>query len=569
MKRYIFVVAAALSAAAIAVTTASAAVKFTADDLRGLGDHIVGKAGTAIDVDGDSVVDTFDLIAMRKMFDHTGTFAEQTVPVTEENVKYTGRNYYDAENETAWLVLSGSAVDFIVNGRSAELTIHGDSGISNGSEQQPRYAVLVDGEIILDELLNVREKTIRLFEGDEPRAAHVRVIHLTESNNGAVGVSDIRVDTDIPVPVVPEFKKNIAIEFIGDSITCAYGVEGKDQYESFKTSTENFMKSYAYLTAEKLDAEYSAVSYSGYGIVSGYTSTGAKNSGSLLPDYYDVIGKPLGYNSEWKHSEHEYDVIVINLGTNDYTYVSQSPDTRSQEFTKGYTEFLGKVHEAHPESYIICTLGTMGCTELYPNIEEAAETFRAETGFDRIMCYQSATQDMNDGLGSDWHPNLTTQQKSAYVLADKISQALGRTSDQQGLDIAADAQYTTITSDTALISDYFNEWDNSYYVTTVTGGSGRGSIQTTASGIELKKDAKYQLRLGVKTENITDIPFFIRSKETGSIIFEGKTENESSGYALEEEFVSPESAECEVVFMVGGADSSRFTLTELKLIRLE
>ena len=568
MKKYMIAVAAALSAAALAVTTASAAVKYTAADLRGLGDHIVGKAGSAIDVDGDNVVDTFDLVAMRKMFDHTGVFSEQTIPVSEENVKYTGRNYYDSEKETAWLVLSGSAVDFIVNGRSAEVTINGDYGISNGAEQKPRYAIEVDGEIILDELLDVKQKTVKLFEGDEPRAAHVRIIHLSEAVNGAVGVSDIKVDTDIPVPVVPEFKKDISIEFIGDSITCAYGVEGKDQYESFKTSTENFMKSYAYLTAKKLDADYSCVSYSGYGIVSGYSSSGAKNADSLIPDYYDLIGRPNGYNKPWEHSEHKYDVIVINLGTNDDTYVSKDFDTRSEEFTNGYTEFLGKVHEAHPESYIICTLGTMGCTELYPCIEAAAENFRTASGYDRIMCYQSATQDMNDGLGSDWHPNLTTQQKSAYVLADKISQALGRTSDQQGLNVAADAKFTTVTSDTAMMSDYFNEWDKSYHVTTVTGGSGRGSIQTAASGIELKKDGRYSLKLSLTTENITDIPFFVRNKETGKVYYEGKTESESGSLTIEDEFTSPENAECEIVFMVGGADSSRFTLNKLELIRL-
>ncbi|MDO4863718.1 MAG: GDSL-type esterase/lipase family protein [Ruminococcus sp.] len=568
MKKYIIVAAAALAAATLAVTTASAAVKYTAADLRGLGDHIVGKAGSAIDVDGDNVVDTFDLVAMRKMFDHTGVFAEQTVAVTEENVKYTGRNYYDADKETAWLVLSGSAVDFIVNGRSAEITINGDYGISNGAEQTPRYAVIVDGEIILDELLDVKQKTVKLFEGSEPRAAHVRVIHLSEATNGAVGVSDIKVDTDIPVPVVPEFSKDISIEFIGDSITCAYGVEGKDQYESFKTSTENFMKSYAYLTAQKLDADYSCVSYSGYGIVSGYTSSGVKNDGSLLPQFYDIIGRPTSYAKEWDHSAHSYDVIVVNLGTNDNTYVSKEPETRSAEFTKGYTEFLGKLHEAHPESYIICTLGTMGCTELYPSIEAAVEAYKKEYATDRIMCYQSETQDMNDGLGSDWHPNEITQQKSAYVLADKICQALGRTSDQQGIDVAAGAKYSTVTSDTAMMSDYLSDWDKSYYVTTVTGGSGKGSIQTLVSGIELKKNGRYSLRLALKTENITDIPFFVRNKETGKVYYEGRTENESTGFTLEDEFTSPEDAECEIVFMVGGSDSSRFTLSELKLVRL-
>lgn len=568
MKKYIFVVAAALTAATLAVTTASAAVKFTADDLRELGDHIVGKAGSAMDVDGDNVVDTFDLVAMRKMFDHTGIFSEQTVSVSEENVKYTGRNYYDASKDTAWLVLSGSAVDFIVNGRSAEITIKGDYGISNGAEQKPRYAILVDDKIILDELLDVKQKSIKLFDGEESRAAHVRIIHLSEANNGAIGVGNIKVDTDIPVPVVPEFKKDISIEFIGDSITCAYGVEGKDQYESFKTTTENFMKSYAYLTAQQLDADYSCVSYSGYGIVSGYSSSGDKNSNSLLPDFYDVIGRANDYYKEWNHSEHKYDVIVVNLGTNDNTYTSKDPDTRSAEFSDGYTEFLTKIHSVHPESYIICTLGTMGCTELYPYIEEAVDKYKKQNNTDKIMCYQSVTQDMNDGLGSDWHPNEKTQQKSAYVLADKICQVLKRESDQKGINIASDANFKTETSDTAMMSDYLNDWDKSYYVTTVSGGSGRGSVQTIVSDINLKQDGKYLLKFSINTEGVADIPFFVRNKETSKTLYSGNTGKESGSFVFEDEFASPEDADCEIVFMIGGTDNSRFTMNKLEIIRL-
>lgn len=565
MKKYAIAAVAALAAAAVGVTTASAAVKYTAKDLRGLGDHLVGKASPSLaaDVDGDSVVDAFDLVAMRKQFEHTGKFAVQTIPVTEDYVRYTGRCCYS--DGTAWLVHSASAVDFIVNGKTAEITIKGDWGISNGKDQTPRYAVLVDGELILDELLTAEEKTVKLFEESEPRVAHVRVIHLSEANNGAVGVSAITTNTDLPVPVAPEFDKKLSIEFIGDSITCGYGVEGANQYENFKTATENAMKSYAYLTAQQLDADYSIVSYSGYGIVSAYSSGGDKNTTGLLPDYYDVIGKPDDYKKPWDHSAHHYDAIVINLGTNDNTYVSKDADTRSAEYAEGYAAFLEKVHEAHPDSYIICTLGTMGCTELYPSIEEAVRTFRKNTGYERIMCYQSATQDQKDGLGSDWHPSAVTQQKSAYVLADKICQALGLESDQRGLDVAADAKYSTVTSDSAMMSDYFSDWDKSYYVTTVTGGSGKGSIQTVVSDIGLKKNGKYELKIASAAENIKDIPYFVKNKATGKVFLEGTLD--ASGEVLEE-FTSPEDADCEIVFLIGGADSSRFTLKELKLTRL-
>ena len=182
------------------------------------------------------------------------------------------------------------------------------------------------------------------------------------------------------------------------------------------------------------------------------------------------------------------------------------------------------------------------------------------------MCYQSETQNMNDGYGSDWHPSAITQQKSAYVLADKICQVLGLSSDQEGIDVAANAKFNTVTSDTAMMSDYFNDWNKSYYVTTVTGGSGKGSIQTVASGIKLKQNGKYMLKLSAEIDKISDIPFFIRNKDTGKIYFEARIGNENNSVILEEELFSEEDAECEIIFMIGGTDNSRFTLNELKLI---
>lgn len=105
------------------------------------------------------------------------------------------------------------------------------------------------------------EETITVFKSDSQKTAKVKVIHLSEAMNGAVGIKNISVTSSAACPIIPEPEKELSIEFIGDSITCAYGVEGKSSSESFKTTTENFMKSYAYLTAKKLNADYSAVCY--------------------------------------------------------------------------------------------------------------------------------------------------------------------------------------------------------------------------------------------------------------------------------------------------------------------
>lgn len=568
-KNIIGSAAAIISTAAIAGTAVFAAKEYTADDLKKLNSALLGESDfiQGQDVDGDNVIDVFDFIKMRESFASTGEFAEQTINITDKNTKYIGRNIYD-DNKITWLVQSGSAVEFTVNAKSAEITINGDGHTESDEKYRPRYAVIVDGEIILDELLSVKEKTVQLFEGTTARTATVKVIHLSEANNGAVGVSSIKVDSDSPVPVAPTAKKELSIEFIGDSITCAYGVEGESQYEGFMTSTENFMKSYAYLTAKQLDADYSAVCYSGHGIVSGYSSSGDAVTDSLVPDYYDYVGKIGSYKTPWDFESHQNDVIVINLGTNDNTYCSKDYETRGLEYAEKYAEFLTHIHEVNPDAYIICTVGTMGCTEMYPYIEMAVDSFKKSSGYDRIMSYQSATHTQSDGYGSDWHPAPGTQQNSAYVLADKICQALGMESDQIGLNVAADAVFSSETDDTANMSAYYSEWDNSYHITTVDGGDTKESIQAFVSGIDLKKGGKYRLSFKIETSDGAEIPFVIRSKSTGEVIFEDTFVGTGTKSPYEKEIESAvTAADAEIVFSLGGTNNLRMSIHEVKAVK--
>ena len=210
MKKFIVLATAIVSATAIAGMNVFSAGKYTAQDLKDLSTAILGQTEVKPeqDVDGDGEVDVFDMIAMRKTFLGTGNFAENTVNVSADNVKYIGRNIYD-ENNIAWLVQSGSAIEFTVTGKSAEITINDDGFIESEEKYRPRYAVLVDGEIILDELLSVEKKTVELFSGTESKTATVKVIHLSEANNGAVGVSNIKVNSDVPVPVAPTAKTSL------------------------------------------------------------------------------------------------------------------------------------------------------------------------------------------------------------------------------------------------------------------------------------------------------------------------------------------------------------------------
>lgn len=554
-----------VSAVSALLLTATA-VSYSAEDLKNLGDALLGKGGitSGMDLTGDNVVDVFDLVAMRQQFIQTGEFREMTFSATEENVKYTGRNYYDGK--TAWLVQSGSAVEFTVNAKSAEVTIAGDYSINNDEKYRSRYAVIVDGEIIIDDVMGEKSRTIKLFEGSESRRADVKIIHLSEANNGTIGVSEIKVSSDAPVPVTPAKEKDLAIEFIGDSITCAYGVEGKSASDQYTTKTENFMKSYAYLTAEKLGADYSAVSYSGHGIISGYSNDGNRNTSSLVPPYYKNCGNLSNYARPWDFTRKPNDVVVINLGTNDYSYVSKDFDARSQEFTDGYEEFLETVRECNPDAYIICTFGIMGGQEMYPLIEQAVGNFSEKNNDSKIIAYKSPMQKADDGYGADYHPSEITQQKNAYILADKICNALGIESDQIGLDVAENAEYNLNIGENANASPYFSEYDKSYWINMVNGGASDDAIEAVVSGINLRKNGKYRLTFNMTTTDGEEIPILIRNRDKSETYFSDTFTGagEKAPYSAEIT-IDRDCSDAEIVFQLGGTDYYNVTLYNLRL----
>ena len=296
----------------------------------------------------------------------------------------------------------------------------GDESIYSDTNFRPRYGIFFDDNLLFNSTISELYQNIGLFQIDEDKTFKIKIMLLSENNNGGFGIKTINAYVcSNQKAIEPTEKKKISIEFLGDSITCAYGVEGKDQNENFKTITENASKSYAYLASQILDADYSIICYSGSGIVSGY-SGGDKNTGNLFPPHYEKISRNEKYPGQWDFDGHKYDVIFINLGTNDNNYVMADAQNRNDEFIQEYVNFLSNVREHNPDSYIVCTLGTLGCGEIYTLIEQAIKLF----GDSRVTSFLSPTQDMNDGLGSDWHPSAVTHQKLSKIVAEKISEIL-------------------------------------------------------------------------------------------------------------------------------------------------
>lgn len=341
-------------------------------------------------------------------------------PFMESHMSFQGRHVY--KNDIEWLVQSGSAAEFNVTGTNVSIVIAGDSSIFENKNFRPRYAVYVDDKPIRDKIISSPEENLILFEEHLPRTANVKIVLLSEAMYGAVGIKSINVEGGSPELISPLPKKDLAIEFIGDSITCGYGVEAESGEESFSTSTENFYKSYAYIASNELCADYSVVAYSGYGVISGYSS-GYKNDKETLPQYYDMNSQYTEYDTKHDFSERNMDAVVINLGTNDTCYVNKEDKASCSEFTAGYVSFLKTVRKNNPDAVIICTVGLMGGNEtIYPLIKKAVEQFND----DKVTCFLSKPQNTDkNGSGAAWHPSAKTQEQYGHIIAEEIKKALG------------------------------------------------------------------------------------------------------------------------------------------------
>lgn len=357
-----------------------------------------------------------------------GTKESTIMKLGENEIKALGRTF--VSYDTLWLCMSGTGLEFIFTGDSLDITVVGDNTASGSTAStQARIGVYVNGERIADEMINEAEKTISVVKDNGGKSVTVKIVKLSESANSVCGIKLPTIANGEKIEAVPE--KGRRIEFIGDSITCGYGVDDEVKEHHFSTQTEDFTKTYAYKAAQKLDAEYSVFAASGYGIISGYSGNGKKVEGQTIPQFYNKLGfsyQSIKGESQPQNIDYNFnfqpDIILINLGTNDDTYVGKERTERTPEYREGYIAFLKQIREKNPDSTIICSLGIMGGS-LFNAIEGAVAEYTAETDDTNIHTLKFDQQNMDvDGIAADWHPSEKTHEKASDKLVDKVKEIM-------------------------------------------------------------------------------------------------------------------------------------------------
>ena len=206
------------------------------------------------------------------------------------------------------------------------------------------------------------------------------------------------------------------IEFIGNSITCGYGVEGDSTGCHFSVETENATMSYAAMTARELHADYSLIAYSGRGVVRNYGDSN-KVSVDPMPSLYGRICFSDSIK-KWNYSSWIPQAVVINLGTNDF---STQPFPDKEVFQEAYLRLIRRVRTLYPGSTLFCVCGPMIGEPCWSYIREVVEQ---EQKGKRDKDVFFAGIDRNVLTETDWgcdnHPNVFGMQKMTGVLVAAI-----------------------------------------------------------------------------------------------------------------------------------------------------
>ncbi len=321
-------------------------------------------------------------------------------PPEPPGVHYVGR--YDASDpmhvRMGW---SGVGAVFRFNGTDASVRLD-DNG---------RYfTVVVDGAVQPTLATSPGEQTYPLAVGLPAGEHTVELYRRTEGSFGPTTILGVELVGELLAP--PPVQRRI--EIIGDSITCGYGNEGTDPC-NFSAETENHYLTYGALTARMFGAEISTVAWSGKGVVNNFDN----DVFEPLPQIYDrlLATDPGAWNFEWQP-----DVVVINLGTNDFSTGGDPPEN---VFVPAYVAFLQHLRDVYPDAFILPVAPVLFGDEaiMVAGYLNSAVDQRHAAG-DLDVAFADINVQWN-GSGCDGHPNLEAHAGMAMRLAEELQVHLG------------------------------------------------------------------------------------------------------------------------------------------------
>lgn len=349
-----------------------------------------------------------------------------------------GRSFYDAEKEALFFNWTDGGIEFTFTGTLllGAFSTHPDAhtvqvpgppgmAITDSFPDYPWIAVFLDGSDVPYKKMTFTqdEESVLLFSSDVPETHTIRIIKLTENFRTFTGIRTFSFDGEFGDKPIEAFAGSI--EFIGDSITCGFGLGTLEPERQFYAWDEDGWITHGALTARRLNLKPSFICISGITLAA-YKMRMIPLSIEELYTYTDLpYEKAQGkedHFTPWEFAE-PMDYVVINLGTNDVNAALFSHGAVDGEavYMERYLAFLHTLREKYgKDTKIICALGSIDY-QYYNLIEKVVSRFREETGDDKIYSYKYRKMFVRGAdVGGAGHPSKYKHVKMADELTALI-----------------------------------------------------------------------------------------------------------------------------------------------------
>ncbi len=314
-----------------------------------------------------------------------------------EQIKITGRSK---------IVGDGILVNWSASGIEFNADCKGDVILRIQGNGTAKYSVFVDGEHTSDIYMGNVAMNYTIAKNLPEGVHNFRLVKLTDPET----VEKFVLLTVNGTLNTRPADKELYIEFLGDSVTCGYGL-GTKQSGSYDNDAT---KSWAYLVAQELNCDYSLVCVGGIGVVA---STADRHGTLVMNDLY-----PNNFckdSSKAYEPERKPDYVVVGLNTNDLYRVNASMKDQYCEKANALLDSIKRIYG--DDIKIIWMSGLMD----NPGLPDTwiSEILNSRGGAKTGYAYTTGIKNMS---GINNHPTAEGQKANAekFVKYFKILQSI-------------------------------------------------------------------------------------------------------------------------------------------------
>lgn len=325
-------------------------------------------------------------------------------PPTDSRIRIMGRHEM-VTTDSVRFAASGVTISVQFIGTSIAIDLHDEF---RGGESYNWFTVMIDGAEH-SRFRTVQGQTRYVLAEDLMRGSHrLDLIKDTEGQNGWNAITGVHVEALTKLPPAPERR----IEFIGDSITCGFGVD--DSLIGCGEGTWFYQHrashSFGMLTARHFQAQHHLTAFSGMGMYRNWNSLAP-----VVPQRYGGVFADYEESPSWNHASYSPQLIVVAVGTNDFSdgdgltpRATFDPDA----YLSAYSEFVARLRSLHPQSRILLTASPT------LNPERLSQQIELLQHIPDVTVYSFKNR-YNQGCNG--HPNAAEQRQMSDELIPVIS----------------------------------------------------------------------------------------------------------------------------------------------------